>query len=109
MRRDPNHVCADIGIIGVQAPVAPLGHHRRRNAADEVASFMIIYRDSRGLIRSRSQGTLVFVMAERCREDVMSDLKADWWRWDSGRKIVAASIAFGMTGLVPALLLLGGG
>jgi hypothetical protein len=25
-------------------------------------------------------------MAERCREDVMSDLKADWWRWDSGRK-----------------------
>jgi len=39
----------------------------------------------------------------------MRDLKADWWRWDSGRKIVAASIAFGMTGLVPALLLLGGG
>jgi hypothetical protein len=32
----------------------------------------------------------------------MRDLKADWWRWDSGRKIVAASIAFGMTGLVPA-------
>jgi hypothetical protein len=39
----------------------------------------------------------------------MKDLKADWWRWTPAERIVAVSIALGMTSLVPALLLLAEG
>ena len=39
----------------------------------------------------------------------MKDLKADWRRWTRAERIVAISIALGMTGLVPALLLLAEG
>jgi hypothetical protein len=37
----------------------------------------------------------------------VKDLKADWRRWARAESIVAVFIALGMTGLVPALLLLG--
>jgi hypothetical protein len=39
----------------------------------------------------------------------MKDLKADWRRWTRAERMVAVFIALGMTGLVPALLLLGEG
>ena len=39
----------------------------------------------------------------------MKDLKADWWRWTRVERIVAVFIALGMSGTVPALLLLGQG
>jgi hypothetical protein len=39
----------------------------------------------------------------------MKDLKADWRAWTRAESIVAVFIALGMTGLVPALLLLGEG
>ncbi len=39
----------------------------------------------------------------------MKDLKADWRRWTRAEKIAAVFIAFGTSGLIPALLLLGGG
>lgn len=39
----------------------------------------------------------------------MKDLRADWRRWIRAESIVAVLIALGMTGLVPALLLLGEG
>ena len=36
MRRDPDHVCADIGIVGARVSGArPRGHHRRCNAGDD--------------------------------------------------------------------------
>jgi hypothetical protein len=76
---------------------------------NDVARFTIIYGYSLSLIRSRSQGTLVFGIPESCREDVMKDLKADWRRWTRGERMVAVFIGFGMPGLVPALLLLGAG
>ena len=38
----------------------------------------------------------------------MKDLKADWWRWSRVERIVAVSIALGMTGMVPVLLVLEG-
>ena len=43
------------------------------------------------------------------REDVMKDLKADWRRWTRVERIVAVLIALGMSGMVPALLLLSAG
>jgi hypothetical protein len=39
----------------------------------------------------------------------MKDLKADWRRWTRAERIVAVFIALGMSGLVPALLLLAEG
>ena len=39
----------------------------------------------------------------------MKNLKADWQRWTRAERIVSVSIALGMTGLVPALLLLAEG
>jgi len=39
----------------------------------------------------------------------MRDLKADWQRWTRVERIVAVFIALGMSGMVPALLLLGVG
>jgi hypothetical protein len=39
----------------------------------------------------------------------MRDLKADWRRWTGVERIVALFIALGMSGIVPALLLLGEG
>ena len=36
VRRDPDHVCADIGIVGARVSGArPRGHHRRCNAGDD--------------------------------------------------------------------------
>jgi len=42
-------------------------------------------------------------------EDVMKDLKADWRKWTRIERIAAALIAFGMSSMAPALLLLGQG
>ena len=39
----------------------------------------------------------------------MKDLKADWRRWTQVERIVAVLIALVMSGMVPALLLLGEG
>jgi hypothetical protein len=39
----------------------------------------------------------------------MRHLKADWRRWTRVEKIVAMSIALGVSSMVPALLLLGQG
>lgn len=39
----------------------------------------------------------------------MKDLKADWRRWARAERVAAVLIAFGMGGVVPALLLLGQG
>ena len=39
----------------------------------------------------------------------MKDLRADWRRWTRAERIVAVFIALGMSGLVPALLLLAEG
>ena len=39
----------------------------------------------------------------------MKDLKADWRRWTLVERFVAVLIALGMSGMVPALLLLGEG
>ena len=39
----------------------------------------------------------------------MRDLKADWRRWTRFERIVAVFIALGLSGMVPALLLLGEG
>jgi hypothetical protein len=39
----------------------------------------------------------------------MKDLKADWRRWTGVERIAAVSIALGMSGMVPALLLLSAG
>ena len=36
----------------------------------------------------------------------MKDLKADWRKWSEVERISAALVAFAMSGLVPALLLL---
>jgi hypothetical protein len=37
----------------------------------------------------------------------MRDLKADWRRWARVERVAAVVVAFGMAGVVPALLLLG--
>jgi hypothetical protein len=71
--------------------------------------FTMIYRDSLSFIRSRSQGTPVFVILRSHREIVMRDLKADWRRWTRAERIAAVFIALGMTGLVPTVLFLGAG
>jgi len=42
-------------------------------------------------------------------EDVMKDLKADWRRWTRIERIAAVVSVFGMSSIVPALLLLGQG
>ncbi len=39
----------------------------------------------------------------------MKDLKADWRRWTSVERTAAVLIAFWMSSMVPALLLLGQG
>ena len=39
----------------------------------------------------------------------MKDLKADWRKWTRVERIAALFIALGMSGMVPALLLLSAG
>jgi len=77
--------------------------HRRCRA------FTMIYRDSLSLIRSRSQGTPVFVIPRSHREIVMRDLKANWRRWTQAERITAVFIAFGMTDRFPTVFFLGAG
>jgi len=42
-------------------------------------------------------------------EAAMKDLKADWRKWSEVERISAALVAFAMSGVVPALLLLNHG
>jgi len=39
----------------------------------------------------------------------MKDLKADWRRWSRAERVAAVLIALGMSGMIPAALVLGHG
>ncbi len=61
------------------------------------------------LRRDRSSLQHRMVAISGFSEAAMKDLKADWRKWSEVERISAALVAFAMSGVVPALLLLNHG
>jgi hypothetical protein len=59
--------------------------------------------------RSRVKGQGYLDASAEMTEAVVKDLKADWRKWTRVEKISLVFIAFGMSSMVPTLLLLSQG